>query len=228
MLTTRRITLLLVSIATGFLVTYAYKVTQQQEVQLPPSFEQREAYRQELIEQQERNKALAEELRAVQESVFAYEQQLATEAREYEQNVDEAERLRQLIGLLPAEGQGVRVTLEDGEYDPRSYNPNDYIVHERHIFEVVNELKIAGADAVAINGKRLKANSYIFCNGPVVVVDGEEFPAPFVIEAIGERNTLEEAIRLTGGVLDRLVNDRVVVTVEPVERLMLGVAQVGE
>ena len=62
----------------------------------------------------------------------------------------------------------LKLRYDDGEYDPSVANPNDYIVHESHIFKVINELKISGAEAIAINGQRLKANSYISCNGPVI------------------------------------------------------------
>ena len=35
-----------------------------------------------------------------------------------------------------------------------------------------------------------QSNSYIKCTGPVITVDGRTFPAPFVIEAIGDMNVL--------------------------------------
>ena len=78
------------------------------------------------------------------------------------------------------------MTLKDADYDPIEQNPNDYIVHESHIFRVVNELRISGAQGIAINGQRITSNSYIKCTGPVITIDGRTFPAPFVIEAIGD------------------------------------------
>lgn len=220
--------LLLVFTITGFILAYTYKVTDPSEQQLSADFEQKEKYRQQLIEQQERNKELAQELRTLDASIRDYEQQFAKNENSYEQNVAHAETLRKVVGALPVEGQGLRVTLEDGEYDPTSHNPNEYIVHESHVFQVLNELKIAGAEAIAINGKRLKANSYIYCNGPVIIVDGYESAAPFVIEAIGDKEILDEALRLAGGVLDQLVNDRIVVTTEQNVKLTLAATNVGE
>jgi uncharacterized protein YlxW (UPF0749 family) len=75
-------------------------------------------------------------------------------------------------------------------------------------------LKISGAEAFSRNGHRLHANSYIKCNGPVITIDGKQFPAPFVIEAIGDSNVLVPSLQLRGGVLDQLVNDNIVVTIE--------------
>ena len=110
----------------------------------------------------------------------------------------------------------------DAEYDPIVQNPNDYIVHESHIFKVINELKIAGAQGISINGQRIKENSYIKCTGPVITVDDKTFPAPFVIEAIGEMDILHESLHLKGGVIDRLLMDHIVVTTEQVKNLQLS------
>ena len=87
-------------------------------------------------------------------------------------------------------------------------------MHEHHVLKVVNELYISGAEAVSVNGKRLTANSYIVCTGPVITVDGEQFPAPFTISAIGDPDTLEKALNIQGGIKDQLVSDNIVVKIE--------------
>ena len=182
--------------------------------------QQRDAYREELIEQQERNKELAEELDELLQTIRQYEKEFATSEDQYDELVEEAEHLRLLMGELPASGKGVSVTLRDDEYSGEN-NPNDYIVHESHIFSVINELKIAGAEAIAINGQRLKTNSYISCNGPVITIDGKQYPAPFVIEAVGNPEGLIAALEIGGGVFDQLLNDNVVVTLEKKEQILL-------
>ena len=182
--------------------------------------QQRDAYREELIEQQERNKELAEELDELLQTIRQYEKEFATHEERYDELVEEAERLRILMGELPVSGKGVSVTLRDDEYSGET-DPNDYIVHESHIFSVINELKIAGAEAIAINGQRLKTNSYISCNGPVITIDGKQYPAPFVIEAVGNPEGLIAALEIGGGVFDQLLNDNVVVTLEKKEMILL-------
>ena len=127
-----------------------------------------------------------------------------------------------LLGVIPAAGSGITITLKDADYDPVEQNPNDYIVHESHIFKVINELRISGAQGLSINGQRITANSFIKCTGPVITVDGKTFPAPFVIEAIGEADVLEEALHLKGGVIDGLVLDNIVVSTEQVKKIQLS------
>lgn len=222
--------MLLVCITTGFMIGYSYNLTKDNRTQSAKNsefFVQEDLYREEIIEQQERNKELAKEANSLQEQIRDYEKSFASSEEEYEKLVDEAEDLRLLLGDLPAEGKGVRVTLQDADYDPTSANPNDYIVHESHVFKVINELKISGAQAIAINGQRLRANSYIQCTGPVITIDGKQHGAPFVIEAVGEPATLNSSLAIKGGILDQLTNENIVVTLEEHQKLFMEKVKVG-
>lgn len=219
-----KIILSVVSLTLGFILAFSFSVSQKrnQEVAVnSATFGQTESVRQELIEQKERNKELSEELRDVQETIREYEQQAGSNTSSLDELVKEAEALRLLTGEVPVKGEGYRVQLEDGEYDPDQVNPNDYIVHEGHVFLVINELKIAGAEAVSVNGKRIHETSYIRCTGPVITVDGETFPAPFIIEAIGNSSTLSEAVELSGGILDQLKGQQIRIQTEKVSELMM-------
>ena len=214
----KRIIFSLVCLVLGFILAYSFSLSSSKKLSGKPVsskyFEQEEQYREDLILQKERNKELATELETKQQQVREIEKSLSGSEEQYESLIQEAEDLRLLLGELPATGKGVKVKLEDAEYNPSSVNPNDYIVHESHVFQVLNELKISGSEAITINGQRLHANSYIKCNGPVITIDGEQFPAPFVIEAIGDPSVLLPSLKLTGGVLDQLLNDNIVVTIE--------------
>ncbi|MGY3188254.1 DUF881 domain-containing protein [Lysinibacillus sp. TE18511] len=216
--------LLIVCVTMGFIVGYSYnqaKDNRHAGASDAELFEQEESYREELIAQQERNKELSEELTALQEKIRKYEKSFVASKKDYTKLVEEAEDLRLLLGDLNAEGKGIRITLQDGDYDPKSANPNDYIVHESHVFKLLNELKISGAQAIAINGQRVLANSYIRCNGPVITIDGKQHPAPFVIEAVGDSATLMASLNLNGGIVDQLVNDNIVVSLEEEQKLLM-------
>lgn len=177
-------------------------------------FEEGERFRGELIEQQERNKALREELEGKQTAVQEYEQTFSGGENRLSELAEEAEALRRFNGAVPVKGEGLSVTLQDGEYNANSVNPNDYIVHESHVFQVINELYISGAQAISVNGQRIHANSFIVCTGPVITVDGTQYPAPFTIQAIGKADVLEASMELAGGVMDQLVNDNIIVTLD--------------
>lgn len=224
--TTRRKPILfsVVFLVIGFMLAFAYRTYEKdpkQEQALTSTFEAEEAYREELIQQQEQNRELFDEIGVKREEILSYEQSFSTQEEEHAHLVEEAIDLRLLLGIVPTKGQGIRVTLTDAEYDPVEQNPNDYIVHESHIFKVMNELKIAGAQAISINGQRITENSYIKCTGPVITIDDKIFPAPFVVEAIGDGDILHESLHLKGGVIDRLLLDNIVVTTEQLKSLQL-------
>jgi uncharacterized protein YlxW (UPF0749 family) len=126
------------------------------------------------------------------------------------------------LGNVKVIGKGVKVTLDDGAFDSKIENANNYLVHEFHVFKVVNELYVSGASAVAINGQRLSSHSYIVCNGPVITVDGKPHPAPFVITAIGDPDVLSKALDIAGGIKDQLVNDHIVFSLEKENEIVLA------
>lgn len=208
----------LVFLVLGFIMAYSYSLSsankETEGFTGGAFFEQEERYRKELIEQQERNKDLRDELRIKQTEVQEYEKSFADGENRYTEYATESEELRRYLGLVPVQGSGLKVTLQDGDYNPNSVNPNDYIVHESHVFQVINELYISGAQAISINGQRIHGNSYIVCTGPVITVDGVQYPAPFIIEAIGEPEVLSSSMELTGGIMDQLLNDNIIVTLD--------------
>lgn len=201
----------------GFIVSFAYQIAREDKEKPKISdsqFERDLALRNELIAQEEKNNELEQQLKKAQTKLVNYEKELSNEAKTFSRLANEAKDYRMYIGKVPIKGQGISVTLEDGDYIPNNRNVNNYLVHEHHIFEVVNELYVAGAEAISINGQRLSHHSYILCNGPVIEIDGYQHPAPFVITAIGDYNVLANALNVAGGVKDLLVNENVKFTLE--------------
>ncbi len=201
----------------GFLLTFSYQHTKStvEIVQVnDQEWERDYYYRKQLIDMEEKNKQLRGELNNIRQEVQQTEQELANGADQLKDLVDTKSNLQKLTGELPIVGEGVSITLKDASYIPTEDHANQYIVHDRHIHETVNELYSAGAKAIAINGQRIYRDSYISCIGPVVSVDGTAHPAPFVISAIGDQEILEVSVNLKNGVIDMLVQDNIEVTIE--------------
>lgn len=198
------------------MISFSYQNTKKDDGQeiSESQFERDLDLRNELIEQEEKNNELYKELKASQRKLVQLEKSLSNEAETYHNLAEDAERFRIYLGKVAVKGEGVQITLEDGEYNPKEDNVNNYLVHEHHVFKVINELYVSGAQAISINGQRLAHNSYILCNGPVIEVDGYQHPAPFVITAIGDSEVLEGAINMNGGVKDLVVNDNIRFTLE--------------
>jgi len=222
----KHVVLSLVCLVLGFLIAFSYHLTQMEMNKGNPNvsdgqWEQTLALRNQLISEEKSNRELQKELNQKQDLVLKNEKDLSKEAEVYENLAEDAEKYRMFLGKVKVKGKGVKITLTDGAYDPKEDNINNYLVHEHHVFKVVNELYISGAAAVAINGQRLTSHSYIICNGPVITVDGIEHPAPFIISAIGDPEVLSSSINLIGGVKDQLVNDNIVFTLEKDDEIVL-------
>ncbi|MBA9024959.1 MULTISPECIES: DUF881 domain-containing protein [Bacillaceae] len=212
----RKVILSIVSLILGFMVAFSYNLTKQKQREaaiVNQTWDREYELRKQLIEQEKVNRKLSEELRKKQAQVTNIEKDLSQEKESLFKLAEEAEKYRMFLGKIKVRGPGLSVTLSDGTAAKVDDNINDYLVHEQHVFKVINELYISGAEAVAVNGQRLNHDSYIVCNGPVITVDGQQYPAPFVITAIGNTNVLEASLNLAGGVKDQLVNENIIFTI---------------
>ncbi len=154
-----------------------------------------EQYVKKAKELEERRNALLEEIRTLEEVIDQYEEKAAERIHKGEQIREELQKSRMMANLLDVEGPGVEIILDDRKRD--SILDSDpgmlgyYIVHDSDLLEVVNELRAAGAEAIAINGVRIIETSRISCGGPTINVGKEQrFVPPFVIHAVGDPEAL--------------------------------------
>lgn len=221
-MTGKHVILSLVCLVLGFIISYSYQLTKEEETNVTDRQWQRDrAIRETLINTEERNLELQQDLQQKQEEIRSIEEELATGEQLLFNLVEDVDKLRMYNGEVKVQGKGVEVTLSDASYVPTEENVNNYIVHESHVFKVMNELFISGADAVAINGQRITKDSYIVCNGPVITINGNQYPAPFVISAIGDPVVLEPALNILGGVKDQLVADNITVKIQKKDLVVL-------
>ncbi|WP_306453955.1 DUF881 domain-containing protein [Bacillus sp. FJAT-45350] len=219
----------LVLLVTGFIVALSYQFANENEDSNAISQSQwrhEDELRNSIIVEQAINRNLQEDLRAYKAQLREKEKQIAELDEEIQVRatnlVEDIERFRKIVGTVEVKGPGIEVSLSDHSYLPDGANPNDYIVHEQHIHKVVQELLVAGAEAVAINGQRISQRSYIQCVGPVIRIDGFTSYAPFIVSAIGEPTQLEGALQLFGGVKDQLLNDQIEVRIQKKDEIVLA------
>ena len=107
--------------------------------------------------------------------------------------------------VVPVEGEGIIIKMDDSTRIAKSGdNPNLYLIHDDDILRVINELRAAGAEAISINGQRLIATSEIRCAGPTLSVNNVRSAPPYEIRAVGEKKSLENSIKMRGGVAETL------------------------
>lgn len=217
----------LVFLMLGFLVSYSYQLTKEHTVEeIGPEkvWTQEYKYRKKIDVINEQNQRLQNELTEIQKEVKRIETTLSEEEEQLKTLIERMDAYRMYLGKIAIKGSGIELSLSDGNYTPEDGFVNNYLVHEQHIYQVINELYIAGASAISINDQRLTKTSYIKCIGPVLSIDGYAHPAPFVIRAIGNPDTLEKSLRLPSGVLDQLKYDHVDIQLRKMDEIQMASA----
>lgn len=108
------------------------------------------------------------------------------------------------LAYPPVAGPGLVVTLTETKAESRMDDGSSAEVHAEDLLKIVNELRAAGAEALALNDQRLVEGSEITCAGPTILVNKSRLVPPFVLRAIGEPETMMAALHLRGGVVEYL------------------------
>ncbi|MHB9091179.1 MAG: DUF881 domain-containing protein, partial [Chloroflexota bacterium] len=107
-------------------------------------------------------------------------------------------------GLTGLVGPGVKVTLNDSTVKavPAGEKPDNYLVHEYFLRDVVNNLWSNGAEAISVNGERIVGTTSIYCVGSTILVNDTRMSPPYVIQVIGEPANLEKGLKDPAVLLD--------------------------
>lgn len=108
------------------------------------------------------------------------------------------EQIKHYNGFTNVRGPGIMLRVSDNLVEDPNLDIMERIVHDVDIVVLLNDLKAAGAEAVEINGKRIINISEVLCAGPLISVNGEVIPAPFVIIAVGDSDDLYDAVTQEG------------------------------
>ncbi len=131
----------------------------------------------------------------------------------------ELQKVRQIAGMTELEGPGVEVTLAPIKKEDLQAGENLFTVRDEDLLRVVNELRGAGAEALAINGQRIISNSEIRLAGTFIDVNLTRISPPYSVLAIGVPDQLESALLIKGGLVDTMRNWGVAVNVAKKETL---------
>lgn len=119
-----------------------------------------------------------------------------------------------LAGTTAATGPGVRVTVED----PRGE------LNLNHLLDGIEELRNAGVEAIEVNDQvRVVAQTSFEDDDAGIRVDGVALGSPYVIDAIGDPDTLAGALGFSGGFVDDVEDDNGTVEVQKLDELEVGV-----
>ncbi|NLN64821.1 MAG: DUF881 domain-containing protein [Clostridiaceae bacterium] len=100
-----------------------------------------------------------------------------------------------LAGLKTVKGKGVIVTIDSLGNTP---------VDDSNILAVLNELRAADVQALAVNDERIIATSEVRRAGSYMTVNGRKLLPPYIIKAIADPVKLENSLKIMYGVVDMM------------------------
>lgn len=192
--------LMLLALLTGLLAAWLYQTRAASRAQEASSPNARLI--QSIHQLEKENTALEEELNSLRQEMENMQQSHAPGQQELRSLEETLRRLEEQAGLTQVAGPGIIITLDDNtagaraaqEANPAFYQPEDFLIHDKNILYLVNELWAAGAEAIAVNDQRLTPGSDIRCVGPVILVNSTRLSPIYEIKAIGNPEQLEHAI----------------------------------
>lgn len=159
----------------------------------------------ELVTLQRNYNDLKEKYTESQNVVEEYKNNSSTNSTLINSMKDEIDMLSALSGNTDLKGEGIIITMTDAaQNSENSTIDTDSLVHDSDVLSVVNELKVAGAEAISVNDQRIISISGIRCVGPSIQVNYQKISTPIVIKAIGNAQWLESAMNIKNGVVDTL------------------------
>lgn len=129
------------------------------------------------------------------------------------------------IGLKKLEGPGIILKINDGKTNALVENTdeiNNKLLHDNDMALILNELRVAGAEAISVNSHRVVPWSGVICNWAFIGFDdgGMEY-APFNIYAIGDPEKLKAALLENGSHVKELMFRKLYVDIEETDKIIM-------
>lgn len=122
-------------------------------------------------------------------------------------------------------GPGLVVTVTETASDNKLEDGTSAVVHADDLLKIVNELRSGGAEAIALNGRRLTEVSEIVTAGQHIMVNKAPVVAPYTILAIGPTEDMKNTLALRGGVVEYLQFYGIEVKSKPSEHIEVPAAK---
>jgi uncharacterized protein YlxW (UPF0749 family) len=152
-------------------------------------------------------------LTEIEEKINTYKTEMQDASKAELLIKEEYDDTQDYLGYTDLEGQGIIITLKN--------TPEKSVVSE-NILTLVNELRLAGAEAISVNDERIVNTSEIIdVDTRFVIINGQRLVEPFVIKAIGDQKYLESSITIKGGYIDTMKANDIDVTYDTSDKVLI-------
>lgn len=155
-----------------------------------------------------------------------YRASTTTNEKVLEDMKGEVQRNEMLLGYTSVKGPGVKVTIADGSVEYTLGIDDPYLqelrtVHNYDMMQIINELKLAGAEVISINDQRILPNSEISCSWAFISVNEVKLPSPFKVTAIGDKDVLQNYLNRSESYTKQLINRGINIYIEPSDEITM-------
>ncbi len=152
-----------------------------------------------------------------------YRQQVASNDSGAAALKEELDKYITLSGFTNVKGPGITIEVTDSKQAQADTDySSELIVHDSDIRSLVNELFGAGAEAVSVNGERIIVNTSIRCVGNTIMINNKRCSSPYIVKAIGDKDALDSALNMRGGIADELKRSTIDVNVTKSDKIQIG------
>ena len=145
--------------------------------------------------------------------------------REYKQTSENSEESSKLVkkeleeanlmmGKTDVSGNGIEIILKDNS--EKEYTALD-------LLNLVNELRVAGAEAISINGERvINLTDIVDISNKYILVNSNKVSSPYTVFAIGDENYLKSALSIKNGYVDVKQKDGYTIQVQEKKNIQIN------
>ncbi len=207
-----KVIIAIVCLALGVVLAIQFRIVQGNKITLLPNQKSTELSN-ELKKVQDEKENLLRELARLEQKLGDFQNSASKENVLIKNLNEELDRYRIIGGFRDVKGPGIVVTLDNPPKDA-NFNADVNIVYEYELLlSLINELNAAGAEAVSINDQRLISTSEIRSAGNAININAVPQQPPYIVKAIGNKDTLDGALNQVFGIVSILRDHRYLVSV---------------
>ena len=192
------ITIGLVCFILALFMSMQFKVVKETDITSIETMREKEL-RDELANWKEKYNEINQKYEEVSTKVKEYQEKKQSDGETSKLLQEELDQLNKALGKTEVQGEGIEITLTDTEENKLSAD---------NLLTIVNDLKLAGAEAISINNERVvNMTDIVDIGNTFIKVNGQRISSPYVIKAIGNQTYLESGVSGNGGSVDKLQKD---------------------
>lgn len=223
--------ILITSIVLGFLIVINIGINKtngflsMNSVQYKDAIEERNKLYDEITALSDDNYELAKKISNLDIDDYDYEKE--NNEKVIEHMKEQLSSYSNLAGTFETKGPGIILTIYDGEYD---INQDDQLevdrktLHSADAAMVLNDLRTAGAEGIAINDYRILNTTGLVCAWAFIRFEenGNEMEgSPFKFYAIGDPDQLEASLLAEGSHINQLIIRKLNIKIEKFDEITL-------